>query len=526
MLNPILTQYYYPEHQKPLNPMKKCCFWVIFFSFCGSLQASHAQSLSTPSGAYQDTSFPDAAILRQLPGGYLHKVTSKTRRFNRQITKHTARALHRLHRQEEKLHGKLFPTDSFSTPKLLDLAPPDLPDSLLYLGKMIKQKTDQAAGMVTGEKFIPYLDTLENMLHFLDRYKDKLLTVNEPSLHRHLQRLPGALRNLQALKGKLGQLDDIQQYLSRQQKALNRSLGAYSQAFNSYRGKFEKEVSSYRGQIANYKELWQHPKRAEAKALQIFNQLPAFDSFMKEHSRLASLFVLPTPGNNAHPLAHLQTRAMIAKEIQQSLQGMDDYGTRQIQQRMTEAKQQLEQLKSQLPGNGATAESPGFTSKNKKNKTLLQRLEYGVNIQFENAGGYLPTISNLAGQIAYKFSDKGTAGLGAAFKLGWGSDIRKINLTPQGFGLRSFLDYRLRNSLYITGGYEFNFYRNIPEIPSLISTGTRSALLGIERKYELSSPFRGKKGSVKGNMMLLFNFLYKKQIPNAQPVIFRIGYNF
>jgi len=277
----------------------------------------------------------------------------------------------------------------------------------------------------------------------------------------------------------------------------------------------------YKAKIQNYKEIWQHPDQVEAKVVEQLHKVPAFDQFMQEHSMLASLFQLPANYGSAANLDGLQTRAMVERELQQRIQGAGPEERQQIQQQMEQAKQQLSALKKTLPGGGSAADMPDFKPKDIKAKTLLQRLEYGANVQFAQSSAYFPTTSDLAAQVAYKFSKKGSAGFGAAVKLGWGKTIRKIHFTAQGLGLRSFLDYQLKGTFYVNGGFEFNYNKTIPNIPALrdLNGWTKSALLGIERKYKVSD-------KLNGNIMLLFDFLYKQHIPETQPLVFRIGYNF
>lgn len=513
---------------------RRCCYLVLLL-LLGTMTPSEGQTASggidSPdtlgkeiSGQAQTLSrtvTDKAALLQQLPGSYLNKVTAKTRQFNRRITKRTAKALSRLQKQEEKIYARLSKVDSLAAHNLLTGSI----DSLSRLKDLVKGKLSALADKIPGKQYIPYLDTLKNSLHFLDKYQDKLGAVKGLSQLKAVSgrwsRLQNSLSSVQQAEGRLNQLDDIQQYITQQQASLKQSLSAYGDLFNKYLGRFSKEAYYYKAQVANYKEMWQHPDQAEAQAMEILNKVPAFQHFMKEHSMLAGLFSLPQNYGSAQNLEGLQTRAMVEQEIRQRLQAMGADGRSRVQEQMAAARQQLQQLKDKLPGGGSTTDMPDFKPNDLKSKTLFQRLEYGANVQFSRADNYYPTTSDMAAQIAYKFSDKGSAGIGAAFKLGWGSNIRKIRFTAQGLGLRSFLDYKLKGTFYANGGFEFNFTRTIPNLPALreLNGWTRSALLGIERKYKISD-------KVNGNMMLLFDFLYKQHTPQTQPIVFRVGYNF
>ena len=116
-------------------------------------------------------------------------------------------------------------------------------------------------------------------------------------------------------------------------------------------------------------------------------------------------------------------------------------------------------------------------------------------------------------------------GLGTVYKLGLGSGINNIKLSFAGIGLRSFVDWKLKGNFFINGGFEYNYnaafksFRDLPSINSgAVSLWKPAALIGINKKYNL--------GKVKGNVMLLYDFLAKQKAPQTQSLIFRFGYNF
>lgn len=473
------------------------------------------QSLSDSASARLNT-------LQQLPGKYYGRITAKTGRFNRQITARTSKALRRLQRQEEKINRRLAQVDSLASRNMLTQSI----DSLSRLRALLKNKAAGMADKIPGKQYIPYLDTLKNSLEFLDKYQGRLKGLKALSeveeASGQWKKLQGSLDQVRQLEGRLDQLQNIQQYIAEQQEALAQSLSGYGDLFNRYLGKFGKEAYYYQAQIRNYKEIWQHPDRVEAKALDLLHEVPAFSSFMKAHSMLAGLFRLPENYGSPQSLEGLQTRAMVEREIRRQVQAAGADGSAQIRQQMAMARQQVQQLKEKLPAFAdASAAMPDFKPKALKSKTFAQRLEYGANVQFGKADKYFPATSDIAAQVAYKFSEKGSAGVGAAFKLGWGSNIRKIRFTARGLGLRSFLDYRIKGSIYANGGFEFTHEKTIPDLPALkeFNGWTGSALLGIARKYKVSD-------KLNGHMMLLFDFLYKQHVPRTQPILFRVGYNF
>ena len=132
----------------------------------------------------------------------------------------------------------------------------------------------------------------------------------------------------------------------------------------------------------------------------------------------------------------------------------------------------------------------------------------------------LPTTSVIALTVGYKMSDKATTGIGASYILGLGKGINHIRLSNQGAGLRSFVDFKAKGSIWITGGLEYNYYEAFAKLSQLedIIAWQKSALVGITKKYKI-----GKKN---GNMQLLYDFLSNRKITSGKALKFRIGWSF
>ena len=68
----------------------------------------------------------------------------------------------------------------------------------------------------------------------------------------------------------------------------------------------------------------------------------------------------------------------------------------------------------------------------------------GTNLQTVKGNNFFPSTTDMAISVGYKLNDKSIIGIGSAYKMGWGKDIRHIAITHQGIGLRSFVDYRIK----------------------------------------------------------------------------------
>jgi hypothetical protein len=253
---------------------------------------------------------------------------------------------------------------------------------------------------------------------------------------------------------------------------------------------------------------------------------------MEQHSELAGLFSLPDNYGNTPGIAGLQTRAQVQQQIQTQLAGAGANGMTYLQQNLQAAQTQLNQLKDKinnLGGGSGDMDMPGFKPNDQKTKSFWRRLEYGTNFQTARTN-FLPTTTDLGFSVGYRLNNKSTVGIGASYKIGWGKDIKHIAVTLQGMGIRSFLDIKLKGSFYASGGFEYNYQPLSPqEISSITAAGkwnepdawSKSGLIGISKIVSIKSKF-----FKKTRLQLLWDFLSYQQVPQTQPVKFRMGYNF
>jgi prefoldin subunit 5 len=282
---------------------------------------------------------------------------------------------------------------------------------------------------------------------------------------------------------------------------------------------FSKEAYYYKAQVEEYKALLKDPDKMEEKAMGILRNSAAFKDFMAKNSMLSSLF--PTPGNygTAPALQGLQTRTAVQQQLSAQIGGAG--GQQYLQQQVQAAQAQLNALKdkiNKLGGGSGDLEMPDFKPNNQKTKSFLQRIEYGLNIQSQKTNALLPVTSDIALTAGYKLNDKSVIGIGAGYKLGWGKNISNIHLSSQGLSLRSYADIKLKGSIWISGGYEYNYQHEFEKIDQLkdLDAWQKSGLLGLTKKYKI-----GKKN---GNMQLLWDFLSYSQVPRTTALKFRVGY--
>ncbi|MBS1918297.1 MAG: hypothetical protein JST87_18670, partial [Bacteroidetes bacterium] len=143
--------------------------------------------------------------------------------------------------------------------------------------------------------------------------------------------------------------------------------------------------------------------------------------------------------------------------------------------------------------------------------------------QTTKSSTFFPTTTDIGVSLGYKINDQNVIGIGSSYKIGWGTDIKHINLSSQGIGLRSFIDLQIKKSFFASGGFEYNYQQPFYSIADLhtFSNWQQSGLIGISKIVSLNT-----KVFKKTKLQLLWDFLSYQQIPKTQPFKFRIGYNF
>jgi hypothetical protein len=335
------------------------------------------------------------------------------------------------------------------------------------------------------------------------------------------QTLHTATAQLQQFETKMQIANEIKKQLKQRKEQLTHQLQQYGMG-KQLMG-LNKEVYYYQQQLNEYKDLINNPDKIQQKAIAVLRNSNLYKDFMKKNSFLAQLFKIPDNYGTPESLVGLQTNADIQALLKQRTTGGGPNAQQLVQQQMKQAQQQLKTLKdkvNKLGGSSSNMEMPNFKPNTQKTKTFLQRLEYGVNIQTQRSKYLLPATTDIALTAGYKLNDKSVIGLGAAYKLGWGKDIRQIRLSGQGLNLRSYIDIKLKGNFFITGGYEQNYLYEITRYEQLkdLSAWQQSGLIGLTKKYKI-----GKKIN---NLQLLWDFLSYQQIPRSEALKFRVGYVF
>lgn len=444
---------------------------------------------------------------------YLRTVDSKIEKYSTRITKKTEKTLTKLSHWENKIQGLLKKVSPETEQRLFGN------NEVTFTSLLRKIKEGEGIMLSYRAQYNAYSDDVTTNLKYLADQKELLDS--------------GLIKKAKATSNKMKELakeedknEALQQFIKERKKQLIEQAVAHI-GKSKYLKKINKEAYYYVETVKNYKELFADSKKTEETVKSILNKIPAFQKFKQKNSQLASLFGQPGDVGTTASMAGLQTRQGVQGMIQERIASGGPNAMEQVQQSIQEAQSQLTQLKDKLlknilPGQGTgEGQLPDFKPNMQKTKTLLQRLEYGFNLQFAKNNTLLPTTSDIALSVGYKMNDKSIVGVGAAYKLGMGN-IRNIHFSHEGIGLRSFIDWKLKKQFFISGGYELNHnaqFQNVAQLKNY-NAWQRSALIGITKKLKIKTKY-----FKATNIQLLYDFLSNQHKPVSQPVLFRVGYS-
>lgn len=454
--------------------------------------------------------------LSKLPARYVEVIGEKADKYYSQVTAKTEKTLERLAKWEAKIKTILEKTSPEIAQRLF------ANDQLTFASLLEKYKQGKAAADNYRGQYNEYRDKVSTTVKYLDDKKQQLNnTVIKP--------LQEAKAKTDTLNKQLKNTEAVTAFIKERKKQLMEQALQYL-GKSKYLSKISKESFYYVETLKNYKEIFSDPKKAEELAVKLLNKLPGFSDFVRKNSMLASLFNLPqTPsgGGGLNSLAGLQTRTQVNNLIQQQLAAGGPNAQDVFRQNMQSAQGQLNELKNKIikaGGSSSNDEMPeGFKPNTQKSKTLKQRLEYGATIQSQKGNSYWPNSSDLGVTLGYKLNDRSVIGIGGSYKLGLGRGLNAIKFTSEGIGLRTYIDWKIKGSFWISGGYEQNYRTAFNRVDQLRDRGgwSTSGLIGLSKKISLKTKFLKQT-----NVRLYWDFLSYQEVPRREPVVLRIGYSF
>lgn len=500
-----------------------------------SLAVCLCLSLAFKTNAQSDQTTFDK--ITNFPSGFIDKAKKKASSIESDLERQTEKYLQRLQKKEAKLKRRLSKIDSAAATQIFNSE-----SQYAQLIKKMQQGSSQptfvAGKTVRRGEYLPGLDSLSGSLSFLSQ-NSQLLPGN-----KDLQdKLGPSLSEIKDLQSKLAEAEDIKAFIRQRKEQIKAALSQYTNLpqgiTNSYND-YTKELYYYTQQIKEYKDILNDPDKLTQKALSLLGKLPAFQNFMKQHGELAGLFGIPSNYGSPQSLVGLQTRDQVQQMVQNQIASGGPNAQSIFQQNLQAAQSELNQLKDKLNkygDGGADIDMPNFKPNNQRTKSFWKRLEYGTNIQTTHGSYFYPTTTDMGLSVGFKINNNSTIGIGGSYKMGWGQDIQHITLSSQGASLSSYLDMKLKGSFYASGGFEYNYQPlGVSIANSSVTTTTQapsttgppepmswqqSGLIGLSKIVSIKTKF-----FKKTKLQLLWDFLSYEQVPRAQPIKFRIGYNF
>jgi hypothetical protein len=437
---------------------------------------------------------------------FISVVNRKANKMAEGIEKKSLMLLENMQRREEKIFEKMMHGKDSLLAK----------DKLTELRQKYSSLKSKIKSSATGQvsTYIPHLDSLVTSLKFVQ--------ANAAS-----GKINDAIEQAERLQNKFQQAEEITQFIKERKDALTaqlEKLGKLKQLKH-----INKQVYYYAAQLKEYKEILKDPKKIERKAIELLAKTKAFQEFFKKNSLLAKLFRMPgDPNDPAYmaSLSGLQTRSQVYALVQQQIQNGGPNAGQVFQQNISGAQAQLKKLQNSITGFGRRGSDDimpeGFKPNSQKSKSVLQRIEVGTNFQTQKGSNYFPNNTDLGLSLGYKLNDKSIIGIGASYKMGMGRGWDAIKFTSEGGGLRSFIDWKIKGSFWISGGFEMNYRSAFNRFDQLrnYSSWQRSGLIGISKSMPIKTRF-----FKKTKIQMLWDFLSYQQIPKTQPIVFRIGYN-
>ncbi|MBY0480201.1 MAG: hypothetical protein K2Q21_02500 [Chitinophagaceae bacterium] len=472
-----------------------CCF------FNTNANAQRGDSLSIIS---------TKAALNQINQRSIDKIQRNYALVGERLLKADKKILYQLENREIFLKKKLTAKDSLAANRLFKDTEEKYAGLFLKLEKPVLQVKASSLN-----QYFPHLDSLQTAFHFFDNAGAKI-----PGMPvEKIQQVKVLSNQLKGLQAQLQASTDIQIFIKERKQLLMDQLAKYGMS-DQFK-KINKQVYYYQQQINEYKTLIRNPDKLAEKALSVAQDIPAFKEFMSKNSFLAQCFPMPEGYGTTQALQGLQTRSSIQNLLIRNFPSGNVNPQQFVQQQALQAQNMLNTIKdkaNKLGGGTDELTMPDFKPNNQKTKSFLKRLEYNFNIQSQRSNAILPSTSDIGLGVGFKLTDLIVLGVGMSYRMGWGT-INHIRISNEGIGLRTYMDIKLKGSIWISGGYEQNYFKNFAQIPALkdFSKWQQSGLIGLSKKYKI-----GKKTS---NMQLLYDFFYQKHFPQSQPLLFRVGYN-
>ena len=363
----------------------------------------------------------------------------------------------------------------------------------LAVSEKLVGKTEKLKGAASQ---IGNLDQLTNQLR-----QEKISPEFTNSLHEKLSELKGTIHEKEQLSQVKSQAETWKSTFNKEYEQLGQSisidkLNLGQQQWQEYTGK----VQAYQEQVNNAPDVLEQKAR-DLEAVKAFeNKKAAFSPYQEQMSQL---------GKEGY-----------AKEqaVQKAKTMAKDHFAGQ-QEKLLAAQSKLTKLKQKMGKLGSLNGGKLKKENEMKGKTLGERLVLGGNFQVHPGDLVSLDISPVVG---YRWTKMLRIGLGGTYRTTF-DEKEKFLLSNEKavFGYRGYAEHDVYKGFYAHGEYER--LRGTPQsakntLPDQRGDAWRNgALLGLGKTYQI-------RNRIKGNVMVLYNFLYDEHSHYNRPWNLRFGF--
>jgi hypothetical protein len=436
-------------------------------------------------------------------GKYLNRTSKKLVRYDDDLKGKSLSKLKVVRKVESKIFKQMNAMDSLFAKEVYA----DVFNKYDAFEKSLESDSAISAVMFGGK--VRYLDSLNATLQFL-----RTIYPESGKIFSEINRLQ---LQLDKINSRFSHIRKFQEFISQRRAYLRQ----HTSKFNPKNLlELNKEVYYYSSGIKTYKGLLSNPARIERIAIDAIKGNAEFHQFFINPS--ISSFLNSNRSSTGNVVPGLQYRMVVQNVVQSKfpkIKGVNSSFLRKYD--LSKQKSQAQKMMSS--GQDAfnnPIEKPDFKVNSQKGKPFFTRIEYSVSMQFGNVIRNQPTMADIGLNAAYKVNDKSLIGLGSSYRLGLGKGIAHINLSHQGFTLRSFIEWKVYGNFSLYGGMEKLYFPKLSESNiNIYNTWQNSGLLGLSKKYRVNAQLKGK-------IQLMYDFFSSSGVPIRNPIVFRTGLSF
>ncbi|WP_429060647.1 hypothetical protein [Chitinophaga sp. W2I13] len=283
----------------------------------------------------------------------ISQINTKVSRIQTQLNRKSEKALRKWLVQEKRIRDKLYNSDSVAA-NLMFANPID---SMKQLSKLMNEKL---YGSISRIDYNSYLDTLNTTFSFLKNNYSKAKGVSN-----QIETVNYGSDNIHQLIGKIEYSEKIKNYIQARKKFLLDRLGA-KVAFAENLKQLKQQAYYYSEQVKGILEALKDKRKAEAKAIEMIGNVPAYQDFLEKNSQLASLFNFGNDAASAESIAGLQTRSQVETLLQNRVSGGGPNAAGVLGQQMDAARSKMDELKNKFSTLNNADEMPDFNPNESK----------------------------------------------------------------------------------------------------------------------------------------------------------------